>query len=556
MIASTAPASGTASTGIKNPTGSQLPPLAFLQGGGQLSDYRFSGLTGSQAQFNGMTLNEVKQVLGNYNQQIQGQFGPKKPDTVTGGSSSDQALGYIGGLGATAGTAYLANGGTIAGYGLGTGAAATGAAGATGATAAGGAALGATGAAAGGAGAVGSTSLTGALGSSAFGASAGGVGAGTAAAGTGAAGGTAAGTGASATLGSVGAVAWPLAIAASTAMAGKNYHDRAKESGNALSMEDTSTLTHMWGVPKPLRGIQSSLDKIPGSPTWITNQLFGASRQRQEKGARKVSRSGAFRDAGLIGQEDGAGYGLADGSEFSISDYKKNMGKDAYNIDFDGTENAHGVSFANALASALLGEKSRKGSDVKDGKTSSDLTGELYNAANSNGNFEANLRAMGDKLGGRNAIYEGVANQFRADRIDANKRDALFAAIDKEYGIKNETNARWEDAANLSDKDKQRNSTQLAQNQSSQPQASAQVPAQATTKPLPQKPQTLSQESLNNGGRPAPTNLTPSAPYRPGASVNPYFKGQNNAAKNPSLAKKAGEKMAETVKKKDGKGKK
>jgi hypothetical protein len=358
----------------------------------------------------------------------------------------------------------------------------------------------------------------------------------------------------------MGAVAWPLAIVASAVMAGKNYHDRSKESGNAMSMEDMSTLTHMWGVPKPLRGIQSKLDKIPGSPTWIANQLFGASRQRQEKGARKVSRSGAFRDAGLIGAEDGAGYGLADGSEFSISDYKTNTGKDAYNINFDGSENADGISFLNAISSGILGEKSRKGSDVKDSKTSSDLTGELYNAAMSNGDFAGNIRHMGDKVGGRDAIYSAVGEQWRNNQIDAAKRDAYFAAIDKQYGIANPTGGRWEDGANLTAGNLKRNKEQLAK-ANKIPKAPT-----STTKPLPMdnnsiaamaqgmiprgdpgpmtgggntsssnglqnlytqlKPQQSTMEGNRNGGRPAPV-----ATFRPGADVN--FR-----VKNGSLADK------------------
>jgi hypothetical protein len=470
MIASTAPAS--TSTGVKQPTGSQLPPLAFLQGGGQLSDYRFSGLTGGQAQFNGMTLNEVKQVLGNYNQQIQGQFGPKKPDTVTGSSSSDQALGYVGGIGASLGGAYLASGalgssagaGTTAGVGGALGGATTGAGIASTAPAVSGAVpampqlIGATPATGLGA-QLGSTGAT--LGGGAIGPSA--------------------------------LLAGGLAAGAGTGfLQGQGLYNAVRGRDMNIGQEAALAL--------PTFGASFLVDPV--------RSLFG-SKKEGERIARKEGRKG-FQNAGLMNQDSRSRYNLADGSQYDISTRED---KKAYNVDWAG-DNANRdeqVGLTNVLANALVGGG---------GKLRSDMSGELYNSYNSNGNFGANFRAAADKAGGRDAIYGAITERWKKGQLTAQERDANFAAIDKEYGIKNETGARWEDAANLSDKDKQRNSSEMAQ--AVQPAKSP----QATTKPLPQKPQALPQESLSN------------------------------AANNPSLAKKAGKKMAETVKKKDGKGRK
>lgn len=500
MIASTAPAT-TASTGIKQPTGSQLPPLAFLQGGGQLSDYRFSGLTGAQAQFNGMTLNEVKQVLGNYNQQVQQQFGPKKPDTVTGSSSSDQALGYIGGIGASLGGAYLASG-------IGKPAATATTTALSGGTTGG---------------SLGNLSLSSALG----------LGGSTSTAGTGAVpampeliGATPA-TGLGAQLGSTGATLGGGAIGPSALLggglvagAGTGYL-QGQGLYNAVRGRDMN-IGQEAALALPTMGASFLVDPV--------RSLFG-SKKEGERIARKQGRLG-FQNAGLMNQDSRSRYNLADGSQYDIS---TRPDKKAYNVDWSG-DNANRdeqVGLTNVLANALVGGGS---------KLRSDMSGELYNSYNSNGNFDANIKSAYDRAGGRDAVYGQVAERWKQGQLTAGERDANFAAIDKLYGIKNETGARWEDAANLSDKDKQRNASQLAS--SVQPAQSS----QATTKPLPQKPQTLSQESINNGGRPAPTNLTPT--FRPGASANPNFKAQNNGAKNPSLAKKAGEKMAKTVNKK------
>jgi hypothetical protein len=491
------------------------------------------------------------------------------PSTIEKGY--DQVASLFGGSGSSAGSYSLANslgssafgsqaggigssqlgtvlGGTSAGLGAG-GAAGTYSLGSALGSSAFGSAAGGIGAASGlgAGGTAGGYSLGSALGSSAFGSAAGGVGAtsGTVAGATGGA--SAAGGGLASTMS---AVAWPLAIAAAVYQASANYEGARKASGGTLSKADTNTIAHPFGMPKPLRGLERFMSKVPLSPGWIMNNIFGSGVKAQERGARKVNRR-VLQDAGLMDPDSRSRYNLYDGSQFDISEYKANTGKDAYNINFDGTENADGISFLNAMTTAALGDKTRKGSDVKDGKTSSDLTGELYNAAMSNGDFANNIRSMGDKLGGRDAIYQAVGEQFKADRLDANKRDALFAAIDKQYGIKNLTGARWEDQAGLTEKQKRHNDEQLAKGKKV-PKApmgeNSSVDRGYTTKPLPinglgQTGTVAPTSGLNTsstGGRPATpisnrmgtVNLTPATgtplpnTIRPGANKNPRFKGK------------------------------
>ena len=461
---------------------------------------------------------------------------PSDPNTISnaynwasgGGTAATAGSGGAYSLGSSLGSSAFGAGAggvgaTTAGTGAGVGSASLG-------SSLGGSAFGASaggvGATAGTAGAIGtgSASLSGALGSSAFGAEAGGVGS-TYAAGT--------GTGTAAGGTTAFGVAWPIAIALSMYKAGANYEDARKASGGTLSKEDWNQVTHMWGIPKPLRGLQDTLNKIPGSPTWIMDTLFGAGKNAQERGARKVSRR-PLQELGLMSPDSRSTYTLADGSGFNIADYKAQTGQDAYNIDFnDPNVDNDRVSFLNAITSGVLGDRTRKGSAVNWGKTSSDLTGELYNAAKSDGNFDQNVRSMGDRLGGRNAIYEAVAQRWRNNDIDADKRDALFAAIDKEYGVVNTTGGKWEDTAGLSAKDKGRNDRQLMgkdlNDRSKKPNEGNKIPKAPmanpssvdpgyTTKPLPL--------DTRNGGRPATPTIVNSTPYRPGAAQNPWVKNQ------------------------------
>lgn len=476
MIASSSPNTKAASVPQANP--SLLPS-------GSIYDYKFTA-----GPYAGMTYQEVVKYLQNYNQSVNQATNGKPSKPLTGSSQGDQALGLVGGIGTAAAAKYgLAQLGasTAGAAGAGTGAAATGAG--TAAATGGSAALGSS------AGAAGSYQLAGTLGTAGaaeLGASGAAAGAGAgASAGAGAGAGAASGGAAagSSTLGTMGAVAWPLAIAATAYMSGDQYENARKASGGASSQADWYNFTHPGGSPKITEHLSRELSKIPGSPSWIANALFGASTQKQEAGARKVNRR-YLQNAGLMGPDSRSIYTTqADGGGFDIRDYKAQTGNDAYNINFDGTEDADKIGFADALTAALMGTKSRKGSDVKDGKTRSDMTGELYNSWMANGQGDANARFSGDKLGGRDAIYNSVLQRWDKDKtFTADKRDAALAAIDKQYGIANPTGARWD--ASLQGKNLDRNVKELAE--ADKKKAEAKAKAEANKKEDPKKPREYS----------------------------------------------------------------
>lgn len=242
----------------------------------------------------------------------------------------------------------------------------------------------------------------------------------------------------------------------------------------------------------PLTAPLAALDMM-GIPVFGNN-----SRQSMERKARKEGRR-TLQDMQLLNPDSRSTYSLADGTGINIQDYKKNTGKDFYNIDSSNLQNdADRVALANSIVNAGIGGNS---------KLRSDLAGEVYNAWNSNGKFDENARAKFDALGGRNAIYEAIAQKWKDSKgkMSANERDSSFAALDKFYGIANPNNQRWEDGAGLSQKEMERNRKELEKFNSSSP-----VQAGVNTSSM--------------GGRPAtPINANT---YRPGASKNPNFKSK------------------------------
>jgi hypothetical protein len=484
MIASTTPKAQT-NTAIKP---NQLPPMQYLQGGGSISNYTFQGLTGQNAQFNGMTYAQVRDYIQRYQQSINEANGVKPPSTVTGSSSTDQALGTIGGLGASVGTAYLVNqaikpaatiatqGGSIGGQVASQGIANSGN--------------------------IASTTSQAPQIASSLGQSGGLAAQGTSeAVGTAVNGGTmlADGTiqGGSTALGQYASAVSPyLTLGATAYQVGNQAYEGyqggvGKEFGESIQEEgkrQLSTPMLATGVINPYVWFWAAQAALGGAGA---GSLFGSSKE-PERMARKEGRR-AFQNQGLMNADSRSRYNLADGTQYDIRDRED---KKAYNVDENDPNAAQGVGLTNALANAIIGGGN---------KVSRDLSGELYNSYTSNGNFDANIRAAYDKVGGRDAVYQGVADRWLEakkrgeDTYTAAQRDADFASIDRLYGIKNEANARWEDSQNLSDKDIKRNVDELAKGKGDQPKAPATVQNQATTKPLPvQGP-----EVNRNGGRPA-----------------------------------------------------
>lgn len=343
--------------------------------------------------FTGMTLQQAMQYKQQMDQQTQQVFGPKKPSYLTGSSQGDSALGLLGGIGGAAAIKY----------GLGQlGSTAAGTAGSATASGAGASSLG---------GLAPSIPTTVSAGS-------GSVGVG------GAASAAAPSSGLLATApGSMGASVLPFAGIAAGAgtgfLQGKGIYDAVK--GKNMSLAS-----------------QAALALPTFGASFLYNPLFGKSKNKQEQMARKQDRRTA-QNAGLMGPDSRSVYDLGNGNNFDIREFKKNTGKDAYNIDFNpnDADQSVRVGAANALAAALTGG---------DKKRTSDMAGELYNANSSNGDYWANLKSMADRAGGVQGLSQALNN------LKGDNKNAFLAGLDSIYNtnsrntILNNTKASMPDA--------------------------------------------------------------------------------------------------------------
>jgi hypothetical protein len=173
-------------------------------------------------------------------------------------------------------------------------------------------------------------------------------------------------------------------------------------------------------------GSQLALAGMTGGTSLLYNPVkkMFESKKAGERIARKGGR-GTLQDLEFMGPDSKSIYKNDLGLNFDIRDYKKNTGKDAYNIDFreGDSDQATKVGAVNAVAAAIAG---------KNGKLRSDLAGELYNANSSSGDFWENLRSSTDKAGG----IDVWANQIQGNKgiKDADKA-AFLSGLDSIYNV-------------------------------------------------------------------------------------------------------------------------
>jgi hypothetical protein len=422
---------------------------------GNPAEYRFQS-----GQFAGMTVQEVQ----NFIRQRQGQLNQvtganQKPSTVSGSSQGDQALGLVGGIGGAAALRYyLGSQGTQA------------------LAQTGGQALAQTGGQAlaqGGAQAANASANTGAALANSSAQTANAVNTGV----------TGYSNTASTLGGGVGAGIAPYVGAAAFAYNQYQNAPGAYQSGTQYDMPQQAAWENYkdsWSNNKSAGDwAKKALDVVTFQDLYnggyaALGSMFG-SKRKIDRDLRKSGRKG-LKDMGIVDQDSSERYNLASGNQFNIRDFKNQTGGDAYNIDWnDSSLNRDKVAFLDAISTARMGNKG------KVGKASSDITGELYNAAKSDGNFDGNVRFYGDKAGGRDRLYAAIADQWSKNKsITADKRDAMFAAIDKEYGIANPNNNRWD--ASLTGKDAERNLKEFQE--ADKKRAAAAQKAPANTKPV------------------------------------------------------------------------
>jgi hypothetical protein len=311
-------------------------------------------------------------------QQVQERFGaPKSPEQIQKEAADQQfknQLAQTGGqLIGTVGGAYL--GSQIAGIGS-----AAGTAGAAGAAGAGAAGAGAAGAGAAGAGAAGA----GAAGAGAAGAGAAGAGA--------AGAGTAGTAGASTTLGSMGAVAWPVALAIGTI-------SNAWESGMKDIVRGRGDRAD-WAN----QGVNIATGFLPNTALRLLGKPSIGRMMTSGKSDAQLLRDdfrGLLKETGVA--DNDYNVTLADGSQFNIGlDGKTKYQNVGENIDKKKTRNAWDVDFSNPLAEFAVKQINPMIQNIykgADGKLNIEqYTGMLVNAATSNAKSQddviANINAM------------------------------------------------------------------------------------------------------------------------------------------------------------------
>ncbi len=144
----------------------------------------------------------------------------------------------------------------------------------------------------------------------------------------------------------------------------------------------------------------------------------------------------------------------------------KSLGSRSYNLDWNNPNTGKLVGAIAPIMSALTGFNKRAGQ----------IGSALLNYGIKAGNPEAVINDLYSKAQaqgiGRNEIYGATAEAWKKGKIDAGTRDAYFAQIDKQFGVKNTSNARWDQQVGLSEKEQKRNTKELG--------AQDKVPAKGT----------------------------------------------------------------------------
>ena len=266
--------------------------------------------------------------------------------------------------------------------------------------------------------------------------SAGGAGAG---AGGAAGSGAAAGTGS--TLGSAASVAWPLAIAVTAYMSGKNYLDaRKKAKGGNMTSKETQAIEDPWRkytskLPKELERPAYML-----SPHGITQKLLGGvlgstkdDGQILRDRVRKTELDNKFLNdkyqfTNALGQT--TDMGLDGGAKL------QNFGK---NIDGGTTRHAYDVDWSNQLSGKTVGMLNALGllhSGSPDQKVQSDTVGMLTNAALNGAKSEADARSsVADmyRKSGFNSAADVIKQLESAKQALGDKYDAYVGGVNDAF---------------------------------------------------------------------------------------------------------------------------
>lgn len=239
----------------------------------------------------------------------------------------------------------------------------------------------------------------------------------------------------------------PMAGVAALAALGANRGFKAYESSKHRGLGDA--FAHQLSDPGGIAGL--TLAAPITIPAIIAGSLFGGKKHKDQYARDSVRQQ--MLQSGIIG--DDYNLDLGNGTSFNVGQDGQHMLTNAggeqrhpYDVDWNDPRSASAVGAADPLAYYFSQQAGQT-----DPNRQANFAGYLSNTILSGGDPEQNARALYQKAAAagidRNKIYEFVANQSREGKLDPNTRDAYFAAIDKAFGVKNPTNARYDQQAGL-----------------------------------------------------------------------------------------------------------
>lgn len=251
-----------------------------------------------------------------------------------------------------------------------------------------------------------------------------------------------------ASVGSMATGAGYAAMVANALLSLYNFNESGGFSGNRLDRQERTNAMNPVGVMigKAI-GDDGKLAEAIGRWTGADKMMelglnaFGSSKGKDQR-IRDAYR-GSLRDSGFLDQD--YQYELSGGTKFDLGaeEVLRSDGEESriYHLPWEKDERTGEVVGSMAgLANVLAGESDSR-------ELRENLNNMFSNVVLSEaGNAEGNIKKIYDDLGlDRNTVYNAAADAWRENRIDADKRDAIFAATDKIYGIANPTGARWGD---------------------------------------------------------------------------------------------------------------
>lgn len=210
---------------------------------------------------------------------------------------------------------------------------------------------------------------------------------------------------------------------------------------NALKGEDMSVMEEA-ALALPTFGASFLVDPV--------KDFFGSGKSKEQKGRDSV-RGDIRSQSNIYNKDQEYMIDVGGGNAF---DTRANGGK-SYNIDWNQEGVGDVVGAIDPIVAAL--------SSGKDKGSKSGVVGELTNAVVKGGsNKQDAINQIYASTGKSHSdLYQAILARWQAGEISAGERDAYLAALDKQFGIANPNDNRWDQQANLSEEEKSRNAREL-----------------------------------------------------------------------------------------------